>query len=158
VCQLVQQTSFPMEDGWRITSGHLTRSEPTVMMLPFGKSYVFGPSRYQSQVRCSKVLYSTCLAIPLLRWQQNRPLLNMHIYIPIYTQNLKSKKVRVTHVAVKSAHYINHSPARKATPCLPGHNGRGRQREPTPVNRQPPRAGATGLPGERHNQIVSKEG
>jgi hypothetical protein len=36
------------------------------------------------------------------------------------------------------------SPARKATPCLPGHKGRGKQREPTSVNRQPQRAEATG--------------
>jgi hypothetical protein len=50
------------------------------------------------------------------------------------------------------------SSAREAMTCLPGHEGRGKQREPTTVNRQPQRAEATGLHGERLNHIVRREG
>ena len=50
------------------------------------------------------------------------------------------------------------SSVRRASPCLPGHKGRGKQREPFPDNRQPQRAEATGLHGERINHNVRKEG
>jgi hypothetical protein len=48
--------------------------------------------------------------------------------------------------------------SREATTCLPGHEGRGKQREPTPDNRQPQRAEATGLHAERINHNVREEG
>merc|ERR1712207_29362 len=36
--------SFPMKLGWNSTSGQRNRSEPTVMILPSGNSYVFSLS------------------------------------------------------------------------------------------------------------------
>jgi hypothetical protein len=60
---------FSERNGWKITSEHLTRTEPTVMMLPFGNSYAFAcqgsqtrPSpRYRSQVQMQQCFH---LGIP----------------------------------------------------------------------------------------------
>jgi hypothetical protein len=38
------QVFLPMKDGWKVTSGHLKRSKPTVTILPSGNSYAFALS------------------------------------------------------------------------------------------------------------------